>query len=201
MLDMTEPPPPEPEQPKTHTLTIQSGEAEIRHTYIQQQDGSWRLGNVDRKDGDDPSRAGKPRAGWPKAGVPAAEKKDQPRADQPEPRQPTVQEAQQALQSLVGCRRSRGRNSSNRVGKGEGSRCPPKSRPIGSTVNRFEGGREATWRRWAGTWFPVAGRDLQGRAISRWAAVPSATYDEVNGCTARLITGVFLCGARCSPFS
>jgi len=90
MQDMTEP----QEDPlKTHRLTIISGDGQTTHTFIQDKDGTWKIGGSDRKnlEGDE-MRPSKPKAAWPKVGVPAAEKKDEPKGADQEPRPLTLQE-------------------------------------------------------------------------------------------------------------
>ncbi len=91
---MQEMPEPVQEDPlKTHKLTIISGDGQTTHTFLQEKDGTWKLGGSDRKamDGEDP-RPNKPRAAWPKVGVPAAEKKDEPKAADPAPQPPNLQD-------------------------------------------------------------------------------------------------------------
>jgi pilus assembly protein CpaB len=74
MIDMQQEP--EQEPVKTHTLTIISGESIQRTQFVQEKDGSYKIGG-DRNDAEEPKEAKAPKAKptWPK-GSPPLEKKE-----------------------------------------------------------------------------------------------------------------------------
>jgi len=85
MIDMQ--PEPEPEPVKTHTLTIISGESIQRTQFIQEKDGSYKIGGG-RNDAEEP-KAPKAKPTWPKGGPPLEKKEEAPAKPDAKPQKVT----------------------------------------------------------------------------------------------------------------